>query len=153
VSPDGPGELRRQARAYLEEHRVLTLATSGPLGLWAAAVFYASEGFLLYFLSAGHTRHAQNLRANPRAAATIQEDYGDWPEIQGIQLEGSVALLTGAERDEAIAVYQARYPFIGTAGGAIRKALERVEWYCLTPQLLYFIDNSKGFGHRDQIEL
>ena len=153
MSPDSAGESRRLAHAYLEEHRVLTLATNGPLGLWAAAVFYASDDFLLYFLSAGHTRHAQNLNADSQVAATIQEDYADWPEIQGIQLEGTVDLLSGGERDEAIALFRAKYPFVGAAGGAIREALERVDWYRLTPTLLYFIDNSKGFGHRDQIEL
>ncbi len=153
MSPDGAGELQRRARDYLEEHRVLTLATNGPLGLWAAAVFYASEDFLLYFLSAGHTRHAQNLRANPRVAATIQEDYDDWPEIKGIQLEGIVERLTGPERDAAIAVFGSKYPFVGEAGGSVGAALKRVEWYLLTPSRLYFIDNSRGFGHRDRIAL
>jgi len=27
-----------------------------------------------------------------------------------------------------------------------------VRWYRLEPQRLYFIDNSRGFGHRDEIE-
>ena len=52
---------RAQALAYLAAHHVVTIATHGPLGLWAAAVFYANDGFRLVFLSAGHTRHAQNL--------------------------------------------------------------------------------------------
>ena len=85
----------RRALAYLAEHHVMTLATHGPLGLWAAAVFYASDGFQLYFLSAGHTRHAQNMAASPRVAATIQEDYDDWTAIQGIQLEGTARPLAG----------------------------------------------------------
>jgi uncharacterized protein len=67
----------------------MTLATTGSLGLWAAAVFYANVEFELFFLSAGHTRHGQNLAESWQAAATIQEDYADWQEIQGIQL-GSV---------------------------------------------------------------
>ena len=152
MAPDPAGELRRQAKAYLETHRVLSLATNGPLGLWAAAVFYASEGFRLYFLSAEHTRHAQNLRANSQVAATIQEDYADWLEIKGIQLEGTVDKLAGTERSAAIALFGSKYPFIGSAGGAIEEALQRVAWYRLTPQRLYFIDNSKGFGHRDEVE-
>jgi uncharacterized protein YhbP (UPF0306 family) len=153
VSPDGAGELRRLARTYLEEHQVLTLATNGPLGLWAAAVFYVSQEFLLYFLSASHTRHAQNLRANSRVAATIQEDYADWVEIKGIQLEGSVELLTGPEREKTITLYGTKYPFVGAASGAIADALQRVDWYRLTPERLFFIDNNKGFGHRDEIAL
>jgi uncharacterized protein YhbP (UPF0306 family) len=129
----------------------MTLATYGSQGLWAAAVFYASDAFNLYFISAGHTRHGQNLVANARVAVTIQEDYVDWPEIKGIQLEGVVELLGGQARIEAIALYQAKYPFIQTAGENLRAALDAINWYCLTPDRFYFIDNSKGFGHRDEI--
>ena len=145
--------LRRQALDYLQQHTVVTLATGGPEGLWAAAVFYASDGFELVFLSAGHTRHCQNLTANPRVAATIQENYDDWPKIQGIQLAGLVQSLEGKERAAAIALYQDKYPFIKSAGAVVWKALQKVIWYRLKPEQLYFIDNSKGFGHRDEVNL
>ncbi|MCA9973630.1 MAG: pyridoxamine 5'-phosphate oxidase family protein [Anaerolineales bacterium] len=144
---------RRRALAYLAAHRVLTLATSGPLGVWAAAVFYVNDGFDLYFLSASHTRHAQNVAASPRVAATIQEDYADWPEIQGIQCEGTAELLTGAARTHAMAIYRAKYPFLREAPPVIATALEKVGWYRLRPDRLYFVDNSRGFGHRDEINL
>lgn len=150
--PD-PEEIRRQALAYLENHTVMTLATDGPEGLWAAAVFYAHDNFNLIFLSAGQTRHGQNLAANPQAAATIQENYDDWPQIQGIQMAGTVRLLDGEKREAAISLYQEKYPFIKTAGSTIRRALQKVNWYLLTPQQFYFIDNSKGFGHRDEVGL
>ena len=32
-----PGEIRRQALAYLASHTVITLATDGPEGVWAAS--------------------------------------------------------------------------------------------------------------------
>ncbi len=146
-------EPREIALRYLREHQVMTLATMGPLGLWAAAVFYVSDGFDLYFLSAGHTRHSQNIAANPQVAATIQEDYADWQDIQGIQLEGQVVELTGEAREVAVARYKARYPFVATAESEIASALARVNWYRLRPERLYFIDNSKGLGHRDEIVL
>lgn len=144
---------RAPALDYLRTHQVVTLATHGPEGLWAAAVFYASEGFDLYFLSAGHTRHARNIAAQPRVAATIQEDYRDWPEIKGIQLEGTVTRLEGDARDTAVALYTARYPFLASVPARIVAALSRVNWYRLAPERLYFIDNSQGFGHRDEIDL
>lgn len=93
------------AREYLAGHNVMTLATHGPMGLWAAAVFYVNDGWQLYFLSAGHTRHATNLAASPRVAATIQEDYADWEAIKGIQLEGTVRLLEGGARALTIVHY------------------------------------------------
>lgn len=139
-----------QALAYLARHTVATIATQGPHGLWAAAVFYVNERFDLIFLSAGHTRHAGNLAAEPRAAATIQEQYRDWPSIQGIQLEGWTTQLEGTARDAAIAAYLEKYPFVG-ADARLQPALQRVNWYRLTAERVYFIDNTQGFGHRDQV--
>jgi uncharacterized protein YhbP (UPF0306 family) len=146
-------EARTNALAYLTAHHVLTLATQGTDGVWAAAVFYVNEGFDLFFLSAGHTRHGQNLAQNQNAAATIQEDYHDWPSIQGIQLEGGVTLLSGAERDEAVQLYQRKYPFVSPDNPAIGPALAKVNWYRLRPRRLYWIDNSLGLGHRDEIQV
>lgn len=136
---------------YLKVHQVVTLATHGPFGLWAAAVFYASEDFIFYFLSAPHTRHAQNLRHEPRAAGTIQDDEVSWQEVRGVQLEGPVQRLTGEDRRRAVAVYGRRFPFIDRAPEDIQIALRAVDWYRLVPDRLYFIDNRRGFGHRDRI--
>jgi len=142
---------RERALAYLQEHQVLTLATSGPDGVWAAAVFYVNDGFDLYFLSAGHTRHASHITKNPRVAGTIQEDYAGWQEIKGIQFEGTVHLLTGTQRKRAIALYWRKYPFLADAGEAIEVALAGVNWYRVVPDRVYFIDNSQGFGHRERV--
>ncbi|HFE65660.1 MAG TPA: pyridoxamine 5'-phosphate oxidase [Chloroflexi bacterium] len=131
----------------------MTLATQGKEGVWAAAVFYVNEGFTLYFLSAGHTRHARNMLGQPHVAATIQEDYTGWPAIQGIQLEGDVRVLEGVERDTAVTLYRRKYPFLSQANPQIEAALTQVNWYQLAPTRLYFIDNSKGLGHRDEVSL
>ena len=138
---------------YLAEHQVMTLATEGPAGLWAAAVFYAVAAGRLYFLSADHTRHAQNIIATGHVAATIQEDYRDWPAIQGIQLSAAVTRLSGAARAEAIRIYTQKYPFIAQADSKMKAALERVSWFELQPDRLFFIDNRLGLGHRDEIPL
>ena len=45
-----PTKLPQQAAAYLAGHHVMTLATQGADGPWAAAVFYASDGASLIFL-------------------------------------------------------------------------------------------------------
>ncbi len=146
-------EVKASALQYLETHQVMTLATVGKAGVWAAAVFYVNDGFDLYFLSAGHTRHAQNFAAEPRVAATIQEDYHDWKAIQGIQLEGYVLPLTGAARDTAVFRYQKKFPFLSRPNPQIVAALVQVNWYRLQPERLYFIDNTKGLGHRDEVQL
>jgi hypothetical protein len=147
------GDTRQLALDYLRQHTVMSLATYGPLGLWAAAVFYANDDFALIFLSAGHTRHGQNMAANPWAAATVQENYKEWPEIQGLQMAGPVELLVDKEKSAAITSYVAKYPFLTSSSDIVQAALKKVNWYRLFPQELYFVDNTKGFGHRDEILL
>lgn len=144
---------RENALHYLANHQVMTLATSGENGVWAAAVFYVNDGFDLYFLSAGHTRHAQNFEQNAHIAATIQEDYADWQAIQGIQLEGDVLQLRGEARATAVSRYQQKYPFMAQDLPDIQTAVAKVNWYRLRPSKLYFIDNRKGLGHRDEVAL
>ena len=133
-----------------------TLATAGEEGPWAAAVFYAHEGCALYFLSAPASRHCRNIAQNPRVSATIQEDYADWREIKGVQLEGLASRLSGDEEKRARGLYAAKFPLLGNlahAPGAIVKALAKVGWYKIAVGRAYFIDNSVAFGHRDEIDL
>jgi len=146
-------EVQEDALHYLATHQVMTIATSGEEGVWAAAVFYVNDGFDFIFLSAAHTRHAQNFKVNPQVAATIQEDYKEWEAIQGIQLEGLVARLTGDEKRAAITLYRQKYKFLNQPTPQIEAAFARVNWYRLRPTRLYFIDNRKGLGHRDEVDV
>lgn len=151
-----PVMLPPQVAGYLADHHVMTLATQGAEGPWAAAVFYATEGASLIFLSAPGTRHCRNLALDARCAATIQEDYSDWTQIKGIQLEGRVIELEGDEEKRAQALYGEKFPVVGPLAKvppAIVKALAKVRWYRLVPERFHFIDNSRGFGHRDEIGL
>jgi uncharacterized protein YhbP (UPF0306 family) len=146
--------LRTRVLEYLGGHQVMTLATAGPAGPWAAAVFYVHDGLRLYFLSSPTSRHGQNLAADPRAAAAIQEDYRDWPAIKGVQLEGRVAPVGDRELSGVRALYGAKFPVVGKiaeAPPAIVAALAKVRWYALTPEAVYFIDNSAGFGRRARL--
>lgn len=136
---------------YIASCHVMTLATSGPTGTWASAVFYVADQFTFYFLSAPHTRHVSNLEHNPRCAATIQRDYDEWQDIRGIQMEGVVLQLGGEARDEAAALYAHKYTFLEEAPTPIKRAMDKVAWFSLTPDRLYYLDNSRGFAHRDRI--
>lgn len=145
--------LRQRVLAYIAQHNVMTLATRSEDDHWAAAVFYVNQKFSFYFLSASRTRHAGHLRLNDRAAATIQEDYDRWEAIQGVQMEGTVRLLSTPEREMAMRFYREKFTFLEDASTGIKEAFRMANWYCLTPTRLYFVDNSRGFGHRDEVPL
>lgn len=157
--------LRRQVLTYLDNHNVMTLATTGPDGPWAAALFYVNNGFGLYWLSDPNTRHSRNIAHNPQVAIAIHEDYRDWQIIQGIQMEG-IAEMVGrpALAGHPMQLYVAKYPFISIAEihnpkpeirnrAALAKALATSRVYRFKPTRVYFIDNTKGLGHRDEVAL
>jgi uncharacterized protein YhbP (UPF0306 family) len=148
--------LRSRIEAFLEAHHVMSLATSGPEGPWSAAVFYASDGLTLYFISAPGSRHSRDIEASGRAAATIHRDVGNWREVRGIQLEGEVARIGGIERAAALARYARKFPLIADLSSAPREiaaAMARMEWYRLSPRRVRLVDNTLGFGHREELEL
>jgi len=138
---------------YLRRHAVMTLATTGPEGAAAAAVFYACDGEDLLFLSAPGTLHARNLVADPRVAATVQDDVEDWAQIQGVQLRGRASVLEGEAALAAQRVYAARFPAIfdpATQPAPIAAALARIHWYRMVPSTWRLIDNSRGFGRPEE---
>jgi uncharacterized protein YhbP (UPF0306 family) len=146
--------MRDEVLTYLAAHNVMTLSTTGPEGPWAAAVFYASREFDLYFVSSPKSRHATDLHRSPTAAAAIHEDYRDWRSIQGIQLAGEVIRLQGAEREAALACYRGKFAFLAnpvTELVPVLQALGKAACYRLTPRQLYFIDNAAGFGRRSEV--
>jgi uncharacterized protein YhbP (UPF0306 family) len=150
--------LRQQILSYIECHNTMTLGTCHENVPWAATVFFASDGFRLYFFSAPDSRHCQNLAANRRVAVTIQEDYRDWRKIKGIQLEGKVVPVASViEKGKAMTAYARKYPevmkvFTNPAGGAFYKAFLKVKFYCVVPERVFYIDNEQyGFGKRQEL--
>lgn len=148
--------LRERVLEQLADHHVLTLATTGPEGPWAAAVFYAHDDLTLYFLSSPTSRHSLNIAAGAEVAATIQRDYDDWPGIHGLQLRGRAEPVPANEVAIVRERYGKRFPVVGLAArapAAIVRALDRIRWYVLYPRSIWVVDNRLGFGHREQLDL
>ncbi len=164
VSPsDTMTELRQLLQAFLVQHNTMTLATVDPAGApQAAAVFYAADDALnLYFLSSPNSRHSVNLAHQPRVAATVQADNQDWRSIQGLQIEGTAQMVEGAaELARAALLYAGRFEFLrGLLGGgndgpaALRGPLASSRFYTLRPSWIRLIDNTQGFGHKEELHL
>ena len=102
------------------------------------------------------SRAIAKIAANPRVAVTVQEDYRDWREIKGIQLEGKVVAVESVlEKAKAMTVYARKYPaviklFTNPASGVYYKAFLKVKFYCVVPERVFYIDNEQGFGKRQE---
>ena len=159
-SPPDTAELRQSILAYLEIHNVMTIASCHQNVPWAAAVFYASDEFALYFFSNPRSRHGMNMAANAVVSAAIHEDYHDWRAIRGIQLEGRAERLRSLKLQARFwEVYLKKFPFVTKffqAGGLrdmLQAKLTGIRPYRIVPHTVYYIDNSRGFGHREMLDL
>ena len=146
-------QLYDTAQQYLGKHNVLSLATVDGNMPWVAPVFYAVWTNKLIFLSASHTLHCKNIERNPQVAASVQEDYSDWLQIKGFQIRGVVHRLDDACVPSAIDTYSEKFPITGEVAPAeIASALDRISWFGISLQQVWFIDNSRGLGHRDELD-
>lgn len=153
-------DLRQSILDYLQAHNVMTIASCHENIPWAAAVFYASDEFDLYFFSSPKSRHGVNMAANAVVSAAIHEDYHDWRAIRGIQLEGRAERLRSLKLQARFwEVYLKKFPFVKQffqAGGVrdvLQAKLSGIRLYRIVPHTVYYIDNSRGFGHRDRLDL
>src|SRR5438093_833436 len=155
-------DLPSEAREYLSQHNTVSLATVGADGPWATTVFYVSLGFTLYLLSEPKTRHIQNILLSPAIAATVNEDYRDWREIKGIQMEATCEEVTSKrELVRAIAAYVKKYPFVAQflSPGELLRGMSvgghplDVRLYRLQPSRVLYLDNERGFSNRQEVPL
>ena len=140
-----------RAREFLAKHHCISLATSGPEGLWASTVFYVDKGFDLYFLSGAGTRHAKNIDANPRLAGTINDDVEDWLAICGAQLEGRAERVDDSRCREVLEMFSRHYPFPEMCwwaeSGKVPRAEQRI--YRIRPSRFLFYDHRRADARLD----
>jgi uncharacterized protein YhbP (UPF0306 family) len=142
--------------AFLDAHHVMSLATCGPLGPHAANLFYARDGFSLLWVSDPEARHSVALETNPQVSATVAPDYRDFNEIRGVQISADAhRIADAAEQRRARGLLEARYPFLQRLSDqpALKEAYETAEIYRLVPREMVIIDNTRGFGHKDALDL
>ena len=116
---------------------MLTLATAEQGEPYCAACFYAydAERNLLIFTSDEHTRHAQQMKSNPRVACAITLETRIVGKIQGVQICGTARL--GDER--ARMTYIKRFPYAAAAPLHI---------WVVEPDFIKLTDNTLGFGKK-----
>lgn len=149
------GELVDRIAAFLDAHHVMSLATSGAHGPHAANLFYARDGFVLFWVSDPASRHSVEIETDARAAVTIAPDFSDYAMIRGLQLGGRACRISDpAERGRARRILEARYPFLRQiADEGLSETYRRAEIYRLDVVRIVLIDNSRGFGHKDVLDL
>jgi uncharacterized protein YhbP (UPF0306 family) len=148
-------ELTNAILDELSRHTVLTLATTGDAGPHAASLMYAHDAFDIYWLSDPKTEHSAQLAHNSSAAVTIAAQQDDFRKIHGLQIEGDARRLTNADqKSKGFDLLTARYPFLKQfAVGKLARHLGAAAVYLFRATSLTLIDNSRGFGFKQTLQL
>lgn len=126
---------------FIEEHHVLTLATTVAGKPWTAACFYAymrAENRFV-FTTDLKTRHGDEMAKNSSVAANIILETSVVGKIQGVQISGTVERPKGELLSAAKKRYLKRFP--------VARLLDPELW-TLTPDLLKMTHNRLGFGKK-----
>jgi len=141
---------RSEIAAFLQKHSTLTLASLGPEGEpMAASLFFAADDELrLYWVSGASSRHSRNLNRDARAAITVHAQTWAWGDIVGVQMEGVVSVTPpGAAWQAAWDLYRAKFAFVDE----FQAEISRSNFYVFSPRWVRMVNNSLGFGHKDEI--
>jgi uncharacterized protein YhbP (UPF0306 family) len=149
--------LSHEISIFLAAHHVMSLATCGVTGAHAANLFYACDGLALIWVSEPDTQHSRNIDMDSRVAATVAPDYSDFAAVRGVQIAGAARrILAADERMPHLAQLEARYPFLRQLAAGppkLREVYARTAVYRLQPARIVLIDNTKGFGHKEMLEI
>lgn len=149
------------ALSLIEEQHIMTLATAGARGPWAAPVYYTFLESAFYFFSDPSSRHIEDSLQSPRTSAAIFAQVFSWQDIRGLQMSGVVeAVLPGPEALRVVRSYIGKFPFTRTFFtpsqpldlNAFSNRF-RVRLYRFEPDLVYYLDNGIGFGFRQRVHL
>ena len=155
------GRLRKLAENLIEEENTMTLATAQGNAAWAAPVYYVFCRSAFYFFSDPGSRHIEESLAGGQASAAIHASAVSWEEIRGIQMSGSIDMVSGKlEGVEAIGKYLKKFGFTKDFFSkdqamdldAFAKRFH-VRLYKFKPTLIYYLDNSIRFGFREEIDI
>jgi nitroimidazol reductase NimA-like FMN-containing flavoprotein (pyridoxamine 5'-phosphate oxidase superfamily) len=143
--------LRKRIVQFMDKCRVCTIATANPQGQPSAStVFFRNVELDIYFNTAMDSQKVRDITANHRVALTMQEP-GSVPaadqDIKGIQYVGEATILPDGQTTGVPRGVVSRHKAFNSAMPG-KSVIVKV-----TPLKVYFIDYSRGFRHRDLLDL
>ena len=162
-NPEGVSkeQLRKLAGNLIEGQSTMTLATAQGNAAWAAPVYYVFFKSAFYFFSDPESRHIRESLAGCQASSAIHSEASSWKDIRGIQMSGSLNLVSGKlEAVEAIGKYLKKFGFTkdffskdqALDMDAFAKRFN-VRLYKFKPSIIYYLDNSIRFGFREEVDI
>lgn len=145
-------ETQKAIESLVHGQSTLVLSTVNADGTpHATPLFYLAGGELeLYWFSSTSSQHSENLIRSQSVAVAIHASTERWKEICGVQMRGAAENVTDRKiRRDVTRRYCERFHL----GRIFRLALSRSSLYVLRPSWIRYIDNSRHFGYRVEINL
>jgi len=143
-------DLSKRITEYISGCPACTLATASADGdPSASTVFISNAGLDIYFNTAKDSQKIRNIQANPRISIAMQKVA--FPktdaEISGIQYNGTAIILAGDNLAGVPAGVLARHKAFNSVKPGNSVIVK------VTPKKIYFVDYSKGFRHREFLDV
>lgn len=145
--------LRKRAAEILRQQRIVTLSIHDAEGCWAAPVFFAEDGFDLYYVSNPLSRHCRAAETHPAGAAAVFNANSEWRKVQGLQMEGSLEILSADDEKQALKIYTRKFPFTGiffsqqqNLPEPLRAKVTDVRFFRFRARRVVLVDNTIRFG-------
>ena len=135
--------------------RVMTLATSADNSPWSAPVYYFYRNRVFYFFSSPDARHICDGK-DRQCAASIFRIHDCIDNLEGLQMSGLVLEQCTGRQAVAVAAAYARHFHISCTGSDVLgffKNAFHARLYKFVPDLVYHMDNRRGFGCRERVTL
>lgn len=127
---------------FIQANHVLSLSVMQDERLWAASLFYCTDlmspsQLKLIVVSDLNTQHGQWMKDSVHIAGTIAGQPQKIIDIQGIQFQGIIQLLSGEDALRANTLFYDKFPEA--------RGFTAPVWQ-INCNLLKYTDNSLGFG-------
>ena len=126
---------------FINEHHVLTLATSVENNPWCANCFYVwlEDENCFVFTSDDETKHVQDVAANQKVAGSVVLETSTVGKIRGIQFRGTMKIPENELASKAKMAYLKRFPFA---------ILMKTSLWIVQVNYIKMTDNRLGFGKK-----
>ena len=145
-------KLREQIISIVNDVNDMTIATVRKDGFpQATTVSYINDGLTIYFMTPADGQKAQNIARNNKVSLTINRDYQNWDNIEGLSMAALAMSVSDQKEKEKIGnLLLQKFPQVAQYEPAedIELAYFRIE-----PKVISVLDYRKGFGHTELVEL
>lgn len=134
-------DVKQLITGYLQEARLMQVATSKDNQPWACSVYFAfDENLHLYWISLPSTRHSEEIMANEKVAGTIVLPHIPGQKPRGIQFQGTAQQAKEDDMQKAMDVYATRMGMKEDRKQSILKGKDGHVPYVITPTLFVLFD-------------